>query len=98
MRVVRGVALLLLLLPLMSGWHVFRSASAKACHGAQPYQKAQSVPPLKIPPGMDAPDTTNALRLPTLNEPPQPPRKGKDPCLDEPPPFKVTHPTKAPQA
>ena len=98
MRVVRGVALLLLLLPLMSGCHVFRSASAKACHGAQPYQKAQSVPPLKIPPGMDAPDTTHALRLPTLNEPPQPPRKGKDPCLDEPPPFKVTHPTKAPQA
>ena len=44
MRVVRGVALLLLLLPLMSGCHVFRSASAKACHGAQPYQKAQSVP------------------------------------------------------
>jgi len=47
---------------------------------------------------MDAPDTTNALRMPTLNEPPPPPRKGKEPCLDEPPPFKVTQPTKAPQA
>ena len=88
-----------LLLPLVSGCHFFRSASAKACHGPQPYQQAKSVPPLKIPPGMDAPDTTNALRLPTLSEPPPPPRKGKDPCLDEPPPFKVTQPaTKTPQA
>ena len=98
MRVARGVAVLLLLLPLMSGCHAFRGASAKACHGPQPYQKAASVPPLKIPPGMDAPDTTSALRLPTLNESPPAPRKGKQPCLDEPPPFKVTQPAKAPQA
>jgi uncharacterized lipoprotein len=97
-RVAWGVALLLLLLPLMSGCHAFGGASARACHGPQPYQKAQSVPPLKIPPGMDAPDTTGALRLPTLNEPPPAPRKGKQPCLDEPPPFKVTQPAKAPQA
>jgi len=87
------------MLSLLSGCHVFRGASAKACHGAQPYQKAQSAPPLKIPPGVDAPDTTNALRLPALNEPAPPPRKGKQPCLDEPPPFKVTQPpAKVPQA
>jgi uncharacterized lipoprotein len=89
--------MLLLLLPLMCGCHALRNASAKACHNEQPYQKAKTVPPLKIPPGMDAPDTTNALRLPTLNEPPPTPRKGKQPCLDEPPPFKVTQPTKVPQ-
>jgi hypothetical protein len=47
---------------------------------------------------MDAPDTTNALRLPALNEPAPPPRKGREPCLDEPPPFKVKQPAKAPQA
>ena len=95
---VRGIVVWLLLLPLVSGCHMFRSASAKACHGLQPYQQAKSVPPLKIPPGMDPPDTTNALRLPALNEPAPPPRKGREPCLDEPPPFKVKQPAKAPQA
>jgi uncharacterized lipoprotein len=98
MKFVRGIVLLLLVLPLVGGCHIFRSASAKACHGSQPYQKAQSVPPLKIPGGLDAPDTTNALRLPALNEPPPTPRKGSQPCLDEPPPFKVTQPAKTPQA
>ena len=97
MKFARGITLLMLL-PLAAGCHVFRSASAKACHSPQPYQQAKSVPPLKIPPGLDAPDTTNALRLPTLNEPAPPRRTGKQPCLDEPPPFKVTGPAKTPQA
>jgi uncharacterized lipoprotein len=98
MKFVRGILLLLLLSPLVGGCHFFRSASAKACHSPQPYQKAQSVPPLKIPSGLDAPDTTNALHLPTLKEPGPPPRSGKQPCLDEPPPYKVTQPSKTPQA
>ena len=98
MKFVRGFVLLVLLLPLAGGCHVFRSASAKACHSPQPYQKAQTVPPLKIPPGLDAPDTTNALRMPTLNEPPPTPRKGAQPCLDEPPSCKATQPAKTPQA
>jgi len=97
MKFVRGIVLLLLLLPLAGGCF-FRGASAKACHGTQAYQKAQTVPPLKIPSGLDAPDTTNALKLPTLNEPPPAARKGSAPCLDEPPPFKVTPPAKTPQA
>jgi uncharacterized lipoprotein len=66
-----------------------------ACHKKQPYTEAASVPPLKIPAGMDPPDTTNALHLPPLNEPAPPARKGHEPCLDEPPPYKVA---KAPQA
>ncbi|HEV3181254.1 MAG TPA: hypothetical protein VGY90_00440 [Steroidobacteraceae bacterium] len=98
MKFARGIVLLILLLPLVVGCHVFRSARAKACHGPQPYQKSQSVPPLQIPAGLDAPDTTSALRLPALNEPAPPPRSGKQPCLDEPPPFKVKQPAKAPQA
>jgi uncharacterized lipoprotein len=98
MKSARGAALLLLILPLIGGCHLFRGASAKACHGSQPYQKAQNVPPLKMPPGLEAPDTTNALRLPALNDPGPPPRTGKQPCLDEPPPFKVTQPAKTPQA
>jgi hypothetical protein len=98
MRLVRGIVLLLLLPPLLGGCHVFRNASNKACHSPQPYQKAQSVPPLKIPPGLDPPDPTNALHLPTLKEPGPTPRSGKQPCLDEPPPYKVTQPPKPPQA
>ena len=98
MRFARVVVLLLALPPLLSACNPFRGASAKACHSPQPYQKAASVPPLKIPTGLDAPDTTNALHLPVLSDPPPPPRTGKQPCLDEPPPFKVTQPAKTPQA
>jgi len=98
MKFVRGALLLLLMLPLVGGCHFFGGATAKACHGSQPYQKAESAPPLKIPAGLDAPDTTNALRLPALNEAAPPPRKGKQPCLDNPPPYKVTQPAKSPQA
>ena len=89
---------MILLLALLLEASGCRSWRSKTCHGPQPYQKATSVPPLVIPPGLDAPDTTNALRLPQLNEPAPPPRSGKQPCLDEPPPFKVTAPARAPQA
>jgi uncharacterized lipoprotein len=74
------------LLLALGGCHLL---GANACHAAQPYMNAKSVPPLKIPPGLDSPETSNALRIPALNEPAPPPRKGKQPCLDEPPPFKV---------
>jgi hypothetical protein len=60
--------------------------------------KQRSVEPLKIPTGLDAPDTTNALRLPQLNEPAPPPRRGKVPCLDAPPPFKVQQAARTPSA
>lgn len=83
------------LLMLTAGCHPFRHLTY-ACHKKQPYMQASSVAPLKIPTGLDAPDTTNALRLPALNEPAPPPRTGKQPCLDEPPPYKVVKP--APQA
>lgn len=81
-----------------SGCHFVRAISNKQCHDVQPYQKATSVPPLKIPAGMDAPDTTSALRLPVLNEPAPPVRRKSDPCLDEPPSFKVRQPARPPQA
>ena len=59
-----------------------------ACHDPnKPYMRAQSIAPLKIPAGLDAPDAANALKVPTLNTPAPPPRKKTDPCLDEPPPF-----------
>lgn len=60
-----------------------------SCHDTKPYMKAKSVAPLKIPPGLDTPDSSNALKVPALNTP-EPPRRGKkDPCLDAPPPFNV---------
>ncbi len=66
-----------------------KSWRENVCHKPQPYQAATTGTPLTIPPGLAAPDTANALKLPTLNEPAPPPRKSKDPCLDEPPSFKV---------
>jgi len=59
---------------------------------------ATSVAPLKIPAGLDNPDTTNALHIPPLNEPVPPPLKGKQPCLDEPPAFKLPPKPTPPQA
>jgi uncharacterized lipoprotein len=91
------VSLLVLLLSL-SGCHALRSFRTGSCHQVQTYMKAHSVAPLKVPSGLDAPDTTNALRLPQLNEPAPPPRSGKDPCLDAPPPFKVQRAARTPQA
>jgi hypothetical protein len=92
-----GVLLLTLAGCHMSLLHPFRSLTY-ACHKRQPYQGQVSVPPLVIPAGLDAPDTGNALHLPALNEPAPPPRKGREPCLDEPPPYKVPKPAPAPQA
>ncbi|MBV8911290.1 MAG: hypothetical protein JOZ89_11075, partial [Gammaproteobacteria bacterium] len=71
---------------------------ASACRDSQGYLKERSVEPLKVPAGLDAPDTTNALRLPPLNEPAPPPRHGKAPCLDAPPSFKVQQPARTPSA
>jgi len=69
-----------------------------ACHKKQAYMAATSSPPLKVPAGLDTPDTTSALHIPPLNEPAPPPRKGKQPCLDEPPSFKLPPKPVTPQA
>lgn len=72
------------------------AGSLAACGGreaacARPgiYTEAESIPPLRIPAGLDALDTRGALRLPELNEPP-PPRPPGSPCLDEPPRYSNT--------
>ena len=50
------------------------------------YAGAQEVPPLQAPPGLDAPNTRNALKVPPLNTPER--KRGKnEPCLDIPPQF-----------
>ncbi len=63
--------------------HPFRSC----LNDTDGYLKATSVPPLRVPMGIDPPDTKSGLQVPVLNEPALPPRGSKDPCLDEPPKF-----------
>ena len=89
------IALIALLAALtgLTGCKHLRTFSA-ACHDTKPYQRAQSIAPLKIPAGLDMPDTANALHIPALNTPEPPARKRTDACLDEPPPF--TTPKQAP--
>jgi uncharacterized lipoprotein len=97
MRSARALLWLAPLLLTAAGCHPFRHFTY-ACHKKQPYMSAGSIAPLRIPTGLDAPDTTNALKIPALNEPAPPPRTGRQPCLDEPPSFKVPKPAPAPQA
>lgn len=67
-----------------------------SCNKPQPYQRATSVPPLTIPQGLNSPDTSHALDVPKLDEPPPPPRKPGDPCLSAPPTFNVPQPNARP--
>ena len=93
MKSALAILALCLLPPALEGCRVVRAVGANACHDPkQVYLQATSVPPLKIPAGLDAPDTGNALKLPQLNEPAPPPRTGNQPCLDAPPSFKVQQP------
>jgi uncharacterized lipoprotein len=95
------IVALVFLPPALEGCRIVRAVSASACHDPkQVYLQATSAPPLKIPAGLDAPDTTNALKLPQLNEPAPPWRTARQPCLDSPPSFKVQQPVtpRVPQA
>jgi uncharacterized lipoprotein len=61
------------------------------------YVGAQEEPPLKAPPGLEAPNTRNALKVPPLNTPER--MRGRDePCLDAPPPYTTPKATPTPPA
>jgi len=64
------------------------------CHSRQEYQRARQVPPLKVPAGLDTPNTRGALVIPTVELAPPPPGP-KDACLDVPPRYKPAPPNKA---
>src|SRR5271170_5423304 len=70
---------------LMSGCHLF-SKLTPDCHTRQEYQRAGQVPPLKVPDGLDSPNTQGALAIPTVGVSPPPPGP-KDTCLDVPPRY-----------
>ena len=78
--------------PLMSGC-IFGKLTPD-CHTRQEYQRAGQVPPLKVPPGLDKPNTQSALVIPDVPVAPPPPGP-KDACLDVPPRYKPAPPNKA---
>lgn len=64
------------------------------CHASQEYQRARQVPALKVPPGLDSPNTQSALIIPTVDV--QAPAPGpKDACLDQPPRYQAAPSNKA---
>jgi uncharacterized lipoprotein len=78
---------------LMSGCHIFTKLNPD-CHTRQEYQNALSAPPLKVPPGLDSPNTAGALVIPTVTDVPPPPGR-KDTCYDVPPRYKPAPQNKA---
>ncbi len=53
---------------------------------------AQTLPPLKAPPGLNAPNTSNGVRIPALDAQATP-TAPKAPCLDFPPKYVPEAPT-----
>ncbi|HEY8053985.1 MAG: hypothetical protein ACHQD6_09545 [Steroidobacterales bacterium] len=98
MKIAAGFMCLTLLAG-VSGCHTLHNRLSHArCSESQTYLGETSVAPLKVPVGLDVPDTTNALRLPNPKGPAPPARPRTAPCLDQPPSFKVEVPKPTPQA
>ena len=72
-----------------------KSRMASCSQDDKDYAGAQEMPPLQAPPGLDAPNTRNALKVPPLNSPERK-RSKNEPCLDIPPPFATSTPAAAP--
>jgi uncharacterized lipoprotein len=83
MRIAGSLVVAVLALGLASGC----KSRMESCHQSnKDYAGAKELPPLKAPPGLDTPNTRNALKVPTLSTPER--IRGKnEPCLDIPPPF-----------
>ena len=64
------------------------------CHTKQEYERAIQVAALKVPEGLDTPNTQGALVIPTIGVTPPPPGP-KDACLDLPPKYKPAPQSKA---
>ena len=70
---------------LTSGCHLFGKLTPD-CHHPQEYQRAGQVAPLKVPAGLDSPNTQGAMVIPAVALAPPPPGP-KDSCLDVPPRY-----------
>jgi len=77
---------------LVSGCHINKRLNPD-CHTRQEYREARQMAPLKVPQGLDLPNTQGALVIPTVEL--SPPSPGpKDACLDVPPRYKPDTPKK----
>ena len=92
------LSLALLAMLATAGCNPFRrSAGPELCKEPEGYANAAEGSNLKVPAGLESPDTRSALRIPDLNTP-EPPARTKDQgCLDQPPPYVVAKP-KEPEA
>ncbi|HWW19673.1 MAG TPA: hypothetical protein VNZ06_02615 [Steroidobacteraceae bacterium] len=94
------------LLPALSGcsvWNrVFHRHGTSGC-SAKPFAlNSARRPVLKVPEGMSAPDTRNAIRIPDLSDHPERVRAKTEPCLAQPPdyfstPLKLNLPARPPK-
>ena len=71
----------------LSGCSWMHRNRVSSCRETTVVTEARNLPPLKVPPGLDAPDTRNAVKVPELNEPERP-RGPQEPCLSQPPSYK----------
>jgi len=69
--------------------HLFKATCAKPADFANTVDN----PPLRVPAGLQGPDTRSALPVPPLNEPERT-RAASEPCLDAPPRYAVPAPAK----
>ncbi len=60
-----------------------RTLAGNSCLKPPNAKDSQDNPPLRIPVGLDAPDTRAALKIPALDEPAAPPVASR--CLEDPP-------------
>ena len=78
---------------LLCGCHIVSRLNPD-CHTKQEYQRAAQMAPLKVPEGLDSPNTQGALVIPTVELAPPTPGP-KDACLDLPPRYTPAPPNKA---
>jgi len=77
---------------LLCGCHIFSRLTD--CHAKQEYQRSAQVAPLKVPDGLESPNTQGALVIPAV-ELAAPPPGPNDACLDQPPRYKPAPVNKA---
>lgn len=75
----------------LGGCHFFKANAG--CHSAQEYQRAQQLPPLKVPAGLDAPAKSTSMVIPAVAAD-IPVRARRDACLEEPPKYKASPPNR----
>ena len=82
-----GSCLLAMALLALSGCSWLHHKRISSCRELTVVDQANTLPALRVPPGLDAPDTRNAIKVPALSEPERP-RAPTDPCLSRPPSYK----------